>query len=63
MHVMTKPVTFPAADNGLYFLALSVNLSNKTRGARPRVKLDILHRLLSRTDCRQVDWNPWPQSD
>lgn len=27
---MTKPLTFPAADNGLCFLTLSVNLSNKT---------------------------------
>lgn len=29
VHVMTKLVTFPAADNGLCFLTLSVNLSNK----------------------------------
>lgn len=30
VHVMTTLVTFPATDNGLCFLTLCVNLSNKT---------------------------------
>lgn len=56
---LTKLVTFPAADNGLCFLTLSVNLSKPTDVKRLLVKLETPRKPI----FTQVDWRLWPPSD
>ncbi|MEQ2181780.1 hypothetical protein GOODEAATRI_015020 [Goodea atripinnis] len=50
VHVMTNSVTFPAADNGLSFLTLSVNLSNKTEVSKADILSNRIQSMLGNYD-------------